>query len=410
MPKNGYKLLVVGLSWPPETFLARLIRGLANAGVDITVATVRQPDRPWAVHPNIHWLSAPSWSAPAPVRLARLARMALAAGLRGSATLQRMNARPRRGASRVERMQEWNRLLPFAQVDCDMIYFPWNSAAIDFLPLFDLGVPVVVSCRGSQVNVAAHNPRRHSIQEGLSTTFERASAVHCVSEDIRKAAEQFGLAKDKSWIIHPAVDTEFFRPAEEHDDHDQVFRIVTTGSLVWRKGYEYALSALRLMVDHGHDVHLDIIGDGPERQRIVYTVYDLGLVGRVRLHGRLSSEQVRHWLQRADAFLLASLSEGISNAVLEAMACGLPVVTTDCGGMREAISNGVEGYVVPVRGVEAMAESLVQLALKRELGRRMGLAARQRILQQFKLHDQIERFDAMFESVLEGQLACHGSR
>lgn len=174
------------------------------------------------------------------------------------------------------------------------------------------------------------------------------------------------------------------------------FSIINIGSIVWNNGYEYALLAVRQLVDRGVDAEFHIIGDGPERQRILYTIDDLRLEGRVVLHGKLPAEAVRDRLQQADVFLLSSLSEGISNAVLEAMSCGLPVVTTNCGGMREAVTDGVEGFVTPVRDPQTAADALRQLALDAELRARMGAAARQRVLREFDLRDQVEAFTTMF--------------
>ena len=122
--------------------------------------------------------------------------------------------------------------------------------------------------------------------------------------------------------------------------------MVTVGTLMWSEGAQkWALQAIRRVSDAGINVQFEIIGDGPDRQRVLYTIADLGLGGHVRLVGKLSPGQVLVRVQQADAFLLPSLSEGISNAVLEAMACGVPVVTTECGGMREAVTDGVEGLM-----------------------------------------------------------------
>ena len=93
------------------------------------------------------------------------------------------------------------------------------------------------------------------------------------------------------------------------------------------------------------------------------------------------------------------MSEGLSNAALEAMATGLPVVTTDCGGMREAISDGVEGFLVPVRDVERMSAALGRLAGDAELRARMGAAARDRVLKEFTLERQVRAFTELLEEV-----------
>jgi glycosyltransferase involved in cell wall biosynthesis len=136
-------------------------------------------------------------------------------------------------------------------------------------------------------------------------------------------------------------------------------------------------------------------------QRIHFTIEDLGLTKRVHLMGRVSPPEVLAHVQGADAFVLASLSEGISNAALEAMSCGLPVVSTNCGGMNEAISDGVEGFLVPPREPSAMVEALLKLARDPALRQRMGQAGRTRVLKDFTLQDQIASFSNLFESLIE---------
>jgi glycosyltransferase involved in cell wall biosynthesis len=133
--------------------------------------------------------------------------------------------------------------------------------------------------------------------------------------------------------------------------------------------------------------------------RLLFTINDLGLTDIVTWGGRLRPDEVVARLQQSDIFLLSSLSEGISNAVLEAMACGLPVVTTNVGGMAEAIADGIEGLLVPPRDPVAMADALAYLWARPEVRRQMGQAGRERVLADFDLDDQITAFEALFRSV-----------
>jgi glycosyltransferase involved in cell wall biosynthesis len=385
-------LLVVGSAWPPETFIARLLRGLLAAGVRVTVAGAQRPSAEWLAQPGFVWLHAPAWEGPAVLRLLRLVGQ-LGGALGRSPRAVRWLRSARAG------LADTNRLLPFIGRRWDVIYFPWNSAAVSYLPLFDLGIPVVLSCRGSQVNIAPLNERRAELRDGLKITFERAAAVHCVSENIRQAAMRWGLPDKRACVIRPAVDADFFTPAAHVLAQMDVFRLVTTGSLAWVKGHEYALLAVRQLCDAGVPVMLTIIGNGPERGRVLYTIDDLGLNDRVRCLGSLSPEEVRAHLHQSDVFLLSSLSEGISNAVLEAMACGLPVVTTDCGGMREAVTDGVEGFVVPVRDPQAMAAALLRLWQETALRQQMGQAGRARVLAEFQLSQQVSDWLTLLKQV-----------
>lgn len=390
------RLLVIGGGWPPETFLERLYHGLADRGIEVTIASSRRPDGSWLGRPNRRWLNAPSWSGSYPLRVASFVALLGRAAICSPAATSGLFVRDR--ISRSGLIEIFKRL-PFAGRQWDLVYFPWNSAAIEAANWFNGLCPMVVSCRGSQVSTAPHNPERAQIRSGLEHSLRLAAAVHSVSRHTRSLAEQYGVDHARLRIIRPAVDEMFFRPSIRCGSVRPA-QLVTTGNLIWTKGHEYLLSAIRLLIERGEHVHLDIIGDGPERQRVLYTIHDLGLQDAVTVRGKLAPEAVRDCLQKADVFVLSSLSEGISNAVLEAMSCGVPVVTTDCGGMREAVTDGVEGFVVPVRDPESMAEALGRLINDPGLRRRMGEAARQRILREFTLERQIDQWMELFESVL----------
>jgi colanic acid/amylovoran biosynthesis glycosyltransferase len=391
-------VLVVGVKWPPEAFLRRLFDRLLSAGLELTIATAARPGREWRHRENFHWLEAPAWSGPAVVRGPRLAWTLLRAAANDADRLRRFARRAATAGDLAGSARRLYRLLPFVGKTWDVIYFPWNGAAIDYAPLYDLGIPVVVSCRGAQINIAPHNERRAALRNGLRESLARAARVHCVSNDIRREAIQLGADPDRTEVITPAVDPDMFFPAPPAGE-PLPFTIVSTGSLIWRKGYEYALQAVRHLVDAGVDARYQIIGDGPDRQRVLFTIQDLGLHGRVDLLGHLEPEQLVERLQQANAFVLSSLSEGIANAVLEAMACGLPVVTTDCGGMAEVVRDEVEGLVVPVWNARALAAALGRLAADADMRRTMGNHARERVMDGFTLERQTSEFLALLEGV-----------
>lgn len=395
-------VLVVGVRWPPETFIDRRLTALANRGVTVSVVTSSRKARTRCRN-NIRWIRLGRWDDPLPLALARGIKQSARSVLRApkpSISLLR-EAKSRHGwwggSSIALRTQ-----LPLLCVEADVIHFEWNLTAVQYLPLFPLWQrPIVISCRGSQINVPLASSNSHEIEPGLRASFQMATAVHCVSDAIAKEAEKYGLNREKTWVIRPAVDTSFFRPPAGHARSGGILRVATTGSLVWRKGYEYCLLAIRHLIDSGTRTKLHIVGDGPDRQRVLFTIEDLGLKDHVHLHGRLPPEDVRRILWNSDAFVLASVSEGISNAALEAMACGVPIVASDVGGMREAIREGEDGYLVPPRDPQALARALQKLE-QPQARRSLGRAARTRIGQSFSLDAQTDRFIELYDSVLAG--------
>lgn len=399
MPENDrLSVLVVGVEDGEITLLDRLIAGLASQGVRVTLAAPRKETANRFHSENVRWLWAPRWSEPSPMRLVNATVLwvrqlfsARSGWLRGVVAAQ---------AGARSKLQEFYKMAPFVRGDWDVIYFPWNGAAISYEALYRLGMPVVVSCLGSQVNIRTQLPDSGEYVSRLGQSLQEAARVHCVSQDILEEATHYGLEREKAVVIRPAVDPRYFTPVAE-PSHNARLRLITTGSLIWRKGYEYALMAFKQLLDGGVDAEFHIIGSGPERQRVLFTTHDLGLEGRVILHGSLAPDAVLAELQKSDIFILSSLSEGISNAVLEAMSCGLPVVTTDCGGMREAVADGVEGFVVPVRAPQAMAEALAHLAGDADLRRSMGAAGRARVIREFNAKDQVAAYIQLFSDNLK---------
>jgi len=391
------KILVLGYNCANITFLNRLVRGLTGAGCRVIMGTSHCKALKSSFE-NIDCLWLPPQKRWQPFKYLYLLYSFLSS--LGTGRFYWLGNLVRQGDGFKNRLVIFLRYAPLCRVNFNLVYFPWNSTAITYQGLYRLGKPVVISCRGSQVNIRPHLPGQEDYAAGLKWTLENAAAVHCVSKDIRGEAGKYGFNEEKSFIIPPAVDPDFFIPQDKKESNRSC-KLITTGSLIWRKGYEYLLLSLKSLITQGIDAELEILGIGPMQQNILFAIEDLGLGNRVHLHGRLAPHQVVAKLQIADVFVLASLSEGISNAVLEAMSCGLPIVTTETGGMREAVTDGVEGFVVSMREPEAMAGALAKLAADPHLRTSMGDAGRKRVLVDFRLDDQVNAFISMFKSVSE---------
>jgi colanic acid/amylovoran biosynthesis glycosyltransferase len=400
MQDGRVHLLEVGLRWPPEAFLRRKLEGVAGRGAfRVTVASAGARAGETEI-PGVELTPLPAISEP------RL-RSVLQIAMDGLALLV---ADPGRLGAVLHRTRDRRLLRPYlalARLRPDLVHFEWESVALRFRPLAEVWrCPYVVSCRGSGVNVHPHTAT-NPLGRGLAATFRRAAAVHCVSEAIIEEATRYGLERGKARLIRPATDTEFFQPPERARPSHDGLRVVAVGSLYWQKGYEYALQAIGALHDRGIAARLEIVGADPpsqmgfksDRERIRNIIDDLGLADAVCLHGGVAPDELRGHLHRADVLLHASLSEGLPNVVLEAMACGLPVVVTDCGGIREAVTDGVEGFVVPVRRPDEMADALATLWQDPDLRGEMGRAGRARVCAEFTLTRQVESFVRLYDDV-----------
>lgn len=383
---RGLRVGVIGLSMPMETFLDRLFTGLAARGAALAIVSRLPPPEEWLASRSARWQFGPGPSGVRP-----LARLAVSAGGAAAVRAARDSFPSGRSSSAGSATAGW---VGRATDDVDVVYVPWINTLIDRRELLEARAPVVTSCRGRMISIDPWSPDHPHRAAELRTVFERVDRVHCVSRAIVEEAIEFGLRPALSEVITPAVDPEIFGP-KPGPRAPGPLRVVATGALSWRKDQESALRGIRRALDLGADLRYTVLGDGPERDRVLFTAGELGLHGHVELAGRTPPDEVIRTLRDADVFLHTSSSEGISNAVLEAMACGLPVVTTDVGGMAEAVSHDVDGLLVGVRDSVAIGAALHRLATEPDTRARLGEAARATIVDRFRLDQQLDAFGAL---------------
>jgi glycosyltransferase involved in cell wall biosynthesis len=166
------------------------------------------------------------------------------------------------------------------------------------------------------------------------------------------------------------------------------------------KGHEYLLEVLAGDRAGWAGWNVLIVGDGPQRERLAARIAALGLNENVRLAGQ--QHEVAPWFRALDLFVLPSYGEeGVPQAIVQAMACALPVVSTSIGAIAEAVDAGVTGLVVPPRDAAALARALAQLRDDPELRRRFGAAAHARAVREFGITRMLDRMEAVFRSVVE---------
>jgi colanic acid/amylovoran biosynthesis glycosyltransferase len=237
--------------------------------------------------------------------------------------------------------------------------------------------------------------------------YRHADAYHFISHYLHDEALSLGLDPALPWrLIVPAIDLSLFsaRPTAHVNLPGAPLRLLSVARLDWAKGYEFALEAVARVRAAGAAVEYTILGAGDYNEAIACAIDQLGLREVVTLRGAVRREEVIDYLHRADIFVHSALEEGFANAVIEAQAAGLPVVTSDAGGLPENIAHEVTGVVVPRRDSEAMAEAILKLAHDPALRQRMAEAGRTRALALFDLRVQIDAFDAFYTALLEDTL------
>jgi colanic acid/amylovoran biosynthesis glycosyltransferase len=296
--------------------------------------------------------------------------------------------------------------LPLITETPGLIHYEWISQAVDFEWVYEFFCcPVVVSNRGRQLNIFPYIPDYEQNVADLLRVIAKSDAVHCVCEDIKQQAVNLGMPHEKGVVVYTAVDPEIFKPIQQRTSNEQL-KIIMVGSLIWRKGYDFAFLAFQKILNEGINARLVIIGSGDDHDHLVFTAKDLSISENVEFAGHLEIEEVLQVLQSGDIFLHTAVSEGIPNSLIEAMACGLPVIAADCGGIREALDHEVEGLIVPTRDAIATADAILRLGRSENARRKMGSAGRERVLRQFDLEKQAEEFSLLYRSLI----MCHKNK
>ena len=261
------------------------------------------------------------------------------------------------------------------------------------------GVSIVIS---SERTMGQESRFRYAVNR---ITLPLADRVICVSERVADfAARVIGVPLFKLVVIPNGVPLESFQPGNRAEARALLgiglskTIIGTVGRLQPVKGIHDLLKAFAHLVTGHPEAILLVIGDGPQRTQLEALAQELGISQRVHFLGNRTD--VSRLLSGMDIFVLPSVWEGMPNAVLEAMAVGLPVVATAVGGTPELVVDGVTGLLVRPRDPLALAETLAVLLRDSDQRRKMGRAGRERVVQCFGVERVVEQTERLYERLL----------
>jgi len=235
--------------------------------------------------------------------------------------------------------------------------------------------------------------RRQEVRAGRA-----ASLIMPVSSfTSRLLQRELGLAASAMRVLPGPVDTDCFTPGEAAIEPRPY--ILTVSRLQRGKGMSTVLAAFRRIVERMPVLELRIVGDGPERVNLERVARRWKLTGSVNFVGERTDAALIREYRGATIFLLASDYEALGNVVVEAMACGLPVVSSDCGGPADPIAHGRTGLLVPVRDARALADAALRVLRDPGLARRLGDAARREAVSRYGTESIARELDRAYREV-----------
>ena len=282
----------------------------------------------------------------------------------------------------------------------DVIYANWSvNGVIGGIVGTMTRTPVVTTLRGTDVNKMNDS---FSFRSLIRICVKLSSRIVTVSHSLRKELlSLFPGFENKMQVIHNGIDDVFFNTGEKHSLSS--IRLISISNLIPGKGVNLILEALEQLANYSWT--LDIVGDGTEQPALQKICVEKGLQDRIFFQGAVPPDDIPEILHRADILVFASLKEGRSNVVLEAMASGLAIVASNIPSVSELIRDGREGLLFDAGQSEDLCQKLKHLLQHPDERLKMGYEARQSILQEgFTWQAAGQRYAEVFSQTIQNCL------
>jgi glycosyltransferase involved in cell wall biosynthesis len=252
----------------------------------------------------------------------------------------------------------------------------------------------------SLLNMAEH---LNDLTIGKSV-LKRADRIITVSKETMKYVLKLGADKSKTSVIYNGVDVDTFCPTNKKENRKKLGLpknrkiILSARRLVYKNGLGTLIESVPLVAQNHPDVLFVVAGKGPSRKLIEDRIKELGIDNNIKLTGFVPDNLLPSYYGAADYFILPSASgEGLPLVLLEAMACGLPVIATTVGGTPEIVKHMKNGVLVPPRNPEAMAETTAKILSDERLGPSIGEKARRIIEDRFTWEENVSQLQDIYK-------------
>jgi len=229
----------------------------------------------------------------------------------------------------------------------------------------------------------------------------------CPSEEMKEELINYGFAKGKVVKIPNGVDIALFHPVNDLQKENLKKRfnfpslpvLVYAGRLERGKGLAMLLMAWQRVVKVGRESYLVVVGEGSEKDSLIDLAKQLQIIESVKFTGAV--RDVNKYLQTGDCFVLPSSAEGLPNALLEAMATGLPVIATKIGGVEEVIENKKNGFLFEPGSVDQLAKGILTLLSQSDLAHKLGQQARRTIEENYAIDIISEKYLKLYAEIIK---------
>jgi glycosyltransferase involved in cell wall biosynthesis len=278
----------------------------------------------------------------------------------------------------------------------DVFHLQWAKGTEDWLWVRDFGIKFILSLRGTHISISPIADL--FLKRMYETSFHKVDGFHAVSKAILEEAKKYETNLKNTSVIYSGLELEKLIFKTKTNINSKL-KIVSIGRSHWLKGYSYALDAFSTLKQENFNFHYTIIGIDNDEE-LIFQRNQLHLTSEVIFQKTLPFQKVMEQIYDADIILLPSLEEGIANVVLEAMAMGTLVISTDCGGMTEIVENNENGFIVPVRDSKSIADMIKKIgSLSVDNYNEITSKARIAVLNQHSKDRMISDFEFFYNKV-----------
>lgn len=401
-----------------ETFVLNQATGLLDRGHDLDILALDGPPPVLPQHPDVarYGMLARTRIVPA-ASGGRIARLLKGIALHAARVHLDPALSARAIAAIADRAGGRAALLPavplLGRAPYDVVHCQFAVYGERILPLYRrcrIARRLVVSFRGWDISEELQRRGRHVYDELVRV----ADVMIANCEYFRERLLGLGAPAERVAVLPSGLDCTKFPFHPRRFPEDRRLRIASVGRLIEKKGFAYAIEAVAALSRERPDlcVEYEIMGEGPLHDELARAIAASGCDGRIRLRGPGDETAIRELLEGSHVFLAPSVTarsgneDAPINTLKEAMASGLPVISTRHGGIPELVADGVSGYLVPERDADALAERLLHLVRHPESWPLLGRAGRECVEARYDLRRSNDRLVQLYRRALRGPSAA----
>jgi len=280
----------------------------------------------------------------------------------------------------------------------DIVHFQFGNIAVNYIKFMNFAVfkhaKLIVSLRGSDISKFIDNHR----EDIYSNVFKDADIFLPVCNYFKERLITLGCEENKIIVHYSGIKCNRFHLKSRIPINGQPIQILSVGRLVEKKGLEYSILAVSKLLKSGYNIKYSIVGGGPLRDDLLKLIHNLNVSDKIKLLGVKIQNEVVDILDNSHIFIAPSITsedknqEGIPNVLKEAMAMGLPVISTYHSGIPELVHDGISGYLLQEKNIDNLADKIQYLINHTDLWADLGKSGRKYVLEHFdteKLNDEL---------------------